>query len=136
MINKVMENRYISLQRQHSGAARYVDDLDKLGQIDRDSNGEPFVLSFEAVPGETNLVRVYIKRNNSKQNFVINKRSRSGKPTRMSFDIEDGFKRDDSKPVQQKSAKTENADKSRGERSRRVGVDYEDVIKSLLARDE
>lgn len=124
------------MQRQHSGAARYVDELDKLGQIDRDSNDEPFVLSFEAVPGEVNLVRVFIKRNNSKQNFVINKRSRSGKPSRMSFDIEDGFKRDDNKPVQQKPVKAENSNKPRGERSRRVGVDYEDVIKNLLARDE
>jgi len=133
-----MENRYISLQQHSSGATRYVDELNSAGQVDLDSNGEPFVISYEDVAGEQTLIRVFIKRNNTKQNFVINKRSRTGSPKRASFDTDDGWKRDDSaKPETiDEKPKPKSSAKPNQERSRRAGLNFETVIKTLLKRDK
>lgn len=137
-----MENRYISLQQSFKPAARYVDGLDEQGQIDRDSNGEPFVVGTKDIPDQSTLIRVFIKRNNKTENFIIKKRSRTGEPERKSFDIEDGWQRDDSKPVSDKKPVPKKNDSNRERERRAFDVDdpesskqYEGIIRELMKRN-
>lgn len=131
-----MENRYLSLKQSGGAAARYVDYLDKRGQIDHDSNGEPIVLGFQEV-ADTTLLRVFIKRNETKQSFTIKRRAKKLEPTTQSFNESDGFERADQPNKAEPSRKpsiTPKNKKSSGERSMRdyAAEDLEPFIKKLM----
>ena len=85
-----MKNRYFDLEKASVGAFKYVrDTLDVDRQIDRDEEGDPFVLDFKML--RSDLIRVYIKRDNQRENFTMKPRGR--KINTISFKTDDGFLR-------------------------------------------
>jgi DNA-directed RNA polymerase subunit K/omega len=133
-----MSNRFISLEQKFKAAAQYVKSLHADRQVDIDSNGEPVVIGIEEIADQPNLIRVFIKRNNKKENFVISKRARKAEPIKKSFDSDDGFRRSDSRPVEKKKEPATNEEKSNGERSYRVSnsEDYEELIRTLMRNND
>jgi len=124
-----MNNRFTTLERNYKAATDYVLQLKRMRQIDIDENGEPCVLGIQEDPAESSLIRVYIKRNNRKENFLIKKRARKLDPIRTSFDINDGFEGDGSP-----RKAVEDTDDFKKERKFRVSdlEDYEKFIQQLI----
>ena len=74
----------------HKKVRNYLEQLDAEGQIDRDSNGYPYLIKVERQG--PNFV-VYISRNNKMENFVLNPRKRA-EPIKT-WKADDGFERQD-----------------------------------------
>lgn len=94
-----MDNVYYRFKQEiGSQAAKYIDQMDADGQIDRDNNSDPYVTGYERIPG-TNMVRINIARDGQQHTLTMNPRARTG-PDRTTFDMEDGWKRKDAAPQQ------------------------------------
>lgn len=94
-----MENVYYKFKQDiGSQAAKYIDQLDLDGQIDRDNNSDPYVTGYERIPG-TNMVRINVSRDGQQHTLTMNPRARTG-PDRSTFDPKDGWKRKDGAPQQ------------------------------------
>lgn len=108
----------------------YIDYLDKTGQIDRDSNGDPLITFFGK---EANGFRVKFSRNDFEENFFMNPRKRPQEnglvePIRQSWDEGDGWVRQNAT----KSKLTSEPDNPRKERAMKVSEAYIDIVKRII----
>lgn len=103
---------------------RVIDELNRDGQIDVDSNSHPFVLSVQSLE-QPNTYMVYIVRNGTKENFVVN--TRKQKEPVLSWNPNDGYKR----PENKKEMINQQSDKSKSERKKRFET-YKKVVNHIL----
>lgn len=115
----------------------YITHLDSTGQVDRDSNGEPYITSFSKVGSGC---RVKFIRNGFEENFFTNYRKRPGadglvRPERLSCDLTDGYKRKDEE--KKRVVADPGSDKPKGERTRKPApfLDYQSVAESIVCDD-
>jgi len=111
----------------HKKVRNYLEQLDAEGQIDRDSNGYPYLIKVEKQG--PNFV-VYISRNNRMENFVLNPRKRA-EPIKT-WKTDDGFERQDhtNTVMIQKPVSTDG--KVTRERRKVKPVVFEHIVKGIL----
>jgi hypothetical protein len=113
----------------------YLDWLDQQGQIDRDANGDPFVIRIERP--DDRMIRVFVRRDGYEHNFIMNPRKRADagtgvvEPLKKSWNDRDGWRRAD--PPRQRVAPSQSDGKVR-ERAKRPQLVGSMVEAALIGR--
>lgn len=125
------KNHYFDLAALYPNIGRYVDVLDKEGQIDLDSSDIPFVLGFKPIESVGGVfVSVNISRNNKMVLFNM-KAGRVTKP-RNPVNTEDGWER----PAREEKLVIQpDEQKGSGKERRRIAaesLDFQTMAKRLI----
>lgn len=130
------QNLYVHLlSSMHPKVQGYLSNLDDSGQIDRDSNMDPYLTRMEQMgPG---VFRVHFLRNGYEENSLLNTRSRKMDddgvivPVKTTIRISDGWKRVDPERRRVVDETPSKAASGRGERAKRQ-IDYGKIAEALI----